>query len=110
MIYVGRSRIEGRGVFADGTIYPGTVIERAPVLPLPRTVEILAISEHTFSPGIALGKITLCNHEDDPNCSYEYFKSGDPDSPAIVLKARRKIHAGEELTIDYGGAWWKDRQ
>jgi hypothetical protein len=46
----------------------------------------------------------LYNHAADPNVEY------DQDRPDLLrFFALRTIHAGEELTIDYGEEWWETR-
>jgi uncharacterized protein len=46
----------------------------------------------------------LYNHSADPNVEYVQ------DEPSVItFVARRRVRAGEELTIDYGDEWWATR-
>jgi SET domain-containing protein len=88
VIRAARSPIQGWGVFARRRIYPGTIAERC------RTIRVNA-PRYTFEGVLALGLTTLLNHSDDPNCQVLF---GDGWS---VLKIKRRIERGQELTTDY---------
>lgn len=105
----------GRAVVARRDIAAGEIIERAPVLLIPRSQvfgnnEIASrattISWYVFTwvtPGrdhvaLALGYGSIYNHLDDPNAEY---KMELPD--VMTFTARRAIRAGEEVTINYSG-------
>lgn len=100
------SRGKGRGVFAARRIRAGDVIEDAPVLLVPKEqVESLGASflgHYLFKSDnkkhlvLGLGFTSLYNHGQDANA--EFFISVD----GIVVKARRAIPIGAEITVDYG--------
>ena len=50
---------------------------------------------------MALGYVPLYNHSYRSNCEYEM----DFEKRLITIKAVRFIKAGEELYINYNGAW-----
>jgi hypothetical protein len=106
----------GRAVVARRDIAEGELIERVPVLMIPRT--------QVFGPGdvaqraariswyvfewlptkrpyvvLSLGYGSIYNHSDDPNAAY------DMEPPDIMLfTAIKPIRAGEEVLISYAGA------
>ncbi|MEM8874538.1 MAG: SET domain-containing protein-lysine N-methyltransferase [Planctomycetota bacterium] len=104
----------GRGVFARTDISAGSLIERMPVLLIPRkqvfganpTAKRAArISWYVFDRGkvdgqhmvgLALGYGSLYNHATNPNAEFEHI------SPDLMhVNARRDITAGEEITLHY---------
>lgn len=105
-ITVGFSKGKGRGVFATKRIFVDEIIEKAPVLLVPREqVEILAntfLASYMFNSDnrkhvtIGLGLTSMLNHDENPNA--EFFIVGDN----ITIKAKRGIPAGAEITINYG--------
>jgi SET domain-containing protein len=100
------SKGKGRGVFALRAIGRGEVIETAPALLVPRSQgdDLITsfLSHYMFQTDaggryvIGLGFTSLFNHGDKPNA--EFYASMD----RIVIKARRPIAAGAEITVDYG--------
>jgi len=106
LIYAKRIRGKGLGVFARVDIDRDQVIERAPVVVVPTAEVRLApgggvIGDYAFTWGdgqlaIALGFGSLYNHAVHPNAIYE-----DRAPRTKVFIARRRIHAGEEITINY---------
>lgn len=105
-ITVGFSKGKGRGVFATRRIYADEVIEKAPVLLVPRAdVETLAgtfLANYMFHSDnnrhvvIGLGLTSMLNHDDNANA--EFFITGE----TITIKAKRSIPTGAEVTINYG--------
>ena len=112
----------GRGVFAVVPIPAGTLIERVPVLLIPRE-QVFAAAAGGPSPGpqiswyvfdwaghtkrdyvaLALGYGSIYNHADEPNAEWT------PEPPdALAFRAARNIAAGDEVFISYkakdGGA------
>jgi SET domain-containing protein len=107
----------GRGVFAVRDIAAATVIERVPVLLIPKS-QVFAASPDRPSPSpaiswyvfdwagatkreyaaLALGYGSIYNHSYTPNA--RYLKE-PPDVMSFV--AIRDIAAGEEITINYHG-------
>ncbi len=113
-IEVRASGTEGLGIFAACDIeaedYIHTVaFEREVTEAAPLNEALGERYEHCAYPD---GKVMLVafparhmNHSCDPNAYYRY------DKPAPTAHARRRIHAGEEITVDYlinnpGGDSW----
>ena len=105
----------GRGVFARRDVAAGEVIERVPVLLVPRTQvfgpgeiaqRAARISWYVFSwiktkrdyVALSLGYGSIYNHSDTPNARYAMHP---PDVMEFI--AIRPIDAGEEVLIDYHG-------
>ena len=114
----------GRGIVALEDVEPGRLIERSPVLIIPsedrhavdktviftyvfmwehHTVEE-DLYKHTGRSAIALGLTSLLSHSFEPNCNFVRHI----DELFIDVFAKRHIHAGEELTIDYQMTLWFD--
>ena len=108
------SSIEGLGVFARRLFSAGDIIRRVNVVRevtdrRPLRPELGELFEHCAYPD---DKVVLYgypdrhfNHSCDPN-AYEAYESGKP-----IIRARRAIRAGEEITVDYsinlaGGDSW----
>lgn len=105
-----------RGVYAREPIAVGEVIERAPVLLIPKTQvfgdtlmarNAARISWYVFSwkvptnreyVALALGYGSLYNHSFSPNARYDCVA---PD--AIEFTCIRPIEPGEEILINYNG-------
>lgn len=108
-IRVGKSRIEGTGVFAKRKIPRGTRIieytgERVPIGAVyhevidgePTRVYAFALNETTAIDGTRNGnEARFFNHSCAPNCEAYIF-----DERAYIY-AMRDIRRGEELTFDY---------
>jgi SET domain-containing protein len=105
-----RSRIEGFGVFAEGTIvkgvrvveYKGELISQAEggrreARYLPRgRIWIFNVNRRWVRDAGVGGNIArYINHVCHPNCSVEI------DGRTIWIRAARRIEKGEELTYDY---------
>ncbi|MBV9123137.1 MAG: SET domain-containing protein-lysine N-methyltransferase [Planctomycetes bacterium] len=107
LILVKRSQGRGRGVFARAPIAAGTVIEKVPVLLLPREeirggARLSSLARFCFvrnrsTVALALGYGSLYNHSYTPNAQYE------EEPGAMVFRALRPIEPGEEITINYNG-------
>ncbi len=105
---VGPSPISGRGVFAERPFAPGEVIERCAWLRVPAcelgNLQSTVLRDYLFScddgsgdAAIALGHGSLYNHSDDANAEYRK----DARENAVVIRARRAIAPGEEVTVAY---------
>lgn len=105
----------GRAVIARRDIAEGEVIERVPVLLIPRTQvfgpgEIAGraarISWYVFEwlptrrgyVALSLGYGSIYNHSDTPNAAYDMEL---PD--VMIFSAIKPIQAGEEVLISYAG-------
>ena len=90
MLYKGKSRIHGNGLFTTDPIQKGEVIGEFDLAP--------AIYETMFTiwidcvPNRALGVLKYSNHSSKPNTEIDF--------PEMI--ALRDIKSGEELTWDYG--------
>ena len=98
----------GRGVFARRMMRAGTVIERAPVLVMPRS-DLLPLrgkllDDYWFwwdddHSACALGWASLYNHACPSNATFRLLH----DVRMIEFTAVRDIAIGEEITINYQG-------
>lgn len=105
--YVAESPLGGRGVFAAEAMASGEVVEVAPVIVFPPDqrdlLEASALRDHWYGwtddgdAAVAFGHASFYNHAEDANCDYEAHEVLD----ALVVRLRRDVAAGEELTIDY---------
>lgn len=108
-VRVGRSLIEGNGVFAKRKIPKGTRIieytgERVPLAQLlaeiaegkPASVYTFRLTESTVIDGARNGnEARLINHSCEPNCEAYLFDA------RMYIYAMREIVRGEELSFDY---------
>jgi hypothetical protein len=107
-IGVGRGR-RGRGVFALRPFAEGEVVEICPTVVVDEDVDGV-VGDYVFSsrqPGkllLVLGYGMLYNHSTQPNL---FHRTGG--RLLIEFVALRDIAAGEELTHDYGPAYWNER-
>jgi SET domain-containing protein len=106
----------GRGVFAINDIAAGTMIERVPVLLIPKNQVFAGTGEPSPSAAVswyvfdwegmtkreyvalALGYGSIYNHSYQPNARY---RREPPD--VLEFVALRDIPAGEEILINYHG-------
>ena len=112
----------GRGVVAGRAIAAGELIERAPVVVVPRedraALDATRLGDYIFMwehgttgqdihsgkgrAALVLGFASLINHSAEPNCDFVRYIEGE----ALDLVALRDIAEGEELTFDYGMTLW----
>jgi len=115
-LFIGHAGKKGKGVFTKKPIAKNTLIEVAPVIILEtsdrKEVEKTKLFYYIFEWGedakqgvIALGYVSMYNHESPSNCEYEM----DYEAETIAIRTMRDIEAGEELTINYSAGWddWK---
>jgi uncharacterized protein len=99
---------KGRGVVAERPFRAGEMIERSPVIVIPRNEVALIrdtrLAHYHYEWGddcreaaIALGYGSLYNHSYTPNARYEFRESEE----CLEFFALRDIAAGEEITINY---------
>lgn len=109
-LYIKKTPEKGRGVFTLAPISKGTLIEIAPVIVLPiddrKKIDATYLYNYYFlwhegntHAAIALGNVSIYNHDSNANCIYETYY----DEEEIHIIAHRDIAAGEELTINYNG-------
>ena len=111
-LYIADSPQKGRGVFAKEVVPANTVIEISPVIIFSaaerKKLEETALYNYIFEWGedgnqccVALGYISMYNHQSPANCEYVmYF-----DEAVMKLTTMRNIEKGEELTINYSTDW-----
>jgi SET domain-containing protein len=98
----------GRGVFTTKNIPADTIIEISPVIVLSakerQAIETTKLHSYIFEWGktkklacIALGYVSMYNHDYSSNCDYEM----DYDHRLMTIKTVRKIKKGEELFLNY---------
>ena len=101
---------KGRGVFARRKIKRDEMIERSPVIVVPRTqwptIENTILSNYVFDWGedeqdaaVALGYVSIYNHSYEPNAALTECL----DEKVIEVSALRDIAAGEEIFVNYNG-------
>ena len=110
-LVVAPSEKSGRGIFTTKAIPANTIIEISPVIELSvaeRTaIETTKLSSYIFEWGksrkkgcVALGYVSLYNHDYSANCDYEM----DFEHSLITIRTVRKIRKGEELYINYNAS------
>jgi SET domain-containing protein len=115
-IYIAETNLMGRGVFTSANIDEGTVIEESPVIVMSKEERKLLdqtlLHDYIFEWGekkdqccMALGYIPVYNHSYRSNCEYEM----DFKKEMIAIRTMHFIKAGEELFINYNGAWNDDK-
>ncbi|HVX28091.1 MAG TPA: SET domain-containing protein [Parafilimonas sp.] len=108
ILEIKKSPNRGRGVFTTADIKAGTVIEISPVIVLSakeRTIiEQTLLFDYIFEWGnnkkqacVALGYISLYNHNYDANCEYDM----EFNKKIMTITAVRNIKKGEELFVNY---------
>jgi hypothetical protein len=111
-LYIDRIANKGRAIFTSERIDANILIEVSPVLVMKKSdrefLDRTLLHDYIFEWGvkkdkccIALGYLSLYNHDYKSNC--EYFMNFDKE--IIEIKTIRLIEKGEELTINYNGDW-----
>lgn len=107
-ISVKKSPTHGYGVFAGKTIQKGEIIEECYVLITKGKDK--ALEDYYFDGDGKYALLTgfgiIYNHDDDENAVY----SINVKRKLATIKARRKIKKGEEIFVNYGDDWFKDRK
>lgn len=95
--------VKGRGVYAGEGIKKGETIEVCQLLLVPVFEAVDSLEAFVFSYNkkylaVALGNGSLFNHHNSPNafCYFEFKQK------LLVFKAKKEIHKGEEIFINYG--------
>jgi len=118
-VYIGQSKIinAGRGVFARRDIKKGELIERCPIIEVPKhdmsklKESILVTYFFYFGKkkerlALALGFGSLYNHTDKPNSTYKI----KPKELILDFIALDDIKKDNEITFDYSGGKSKDKK
>jgi len=112
LVEVRPSGVHGHGAFALRSLQPGQIIgtyhgrryaasESAARDWDQALTYVFALSDGTIIDGSEGGNATRhINHSCAPNCA-AYEVEDEDGRPQIVIEARRRIRAGEELFIDY---------
>jgi len=125
LIYVKKSKIHGRGVFAGQDIATGQVIEVAPIILLPREEQLIhnleffekaehlpdltsVLSDYMYEAtggkfALALGYASLYNQSDTPTASFTL----NEETLSITIEALADIKANKEILINYG---WEEEE
>ncbi len=111
----------GRGIFANRNIKNDELIEEAPVIVIPKkewkVMRDSILLNYVFwweeGKALALGYGSLYNHSYTPNAGY----ITNIKNQSIDFYARKDIHKGEEIMINYNGdpkdqspLWFKVRE
>ncbi len=111
-IYIDKSPVGGRGVFAKEDIKKDELIETAPYIIIGDSDASGELLNYEF--GHEEGKNLFClgygsmyNHSSKPNIEYRYSTNKLPKCLDFI--ARKNIKKDEELFIGYGKEWWDTR-
>lgn len=113
--YVAKSTIgdgnTGRGVFAFEYIESEGVIGEYPVLLTEDSAGEL--SEHVFDwagwGALVAGAPCFLQHSNDANVELWWQEMPESGDVYVLMRALRDIEPHDELTLDYGAEWWKER-
>ena len=105
---VAPSSKKGRGVYTTKNIPANTIVEISPVIVLNskerKIVEATKLYNYIFEWGeikkqgcIALGYVSLYNHDYNANCDYEM----DFEHQLITIRTVKTVKKGEELFVNY---------
>jgi len=106
----------GLGVFAIKNIKEGELIERCPVIRIPKDqfdiIKCSMLNDYMYvaeSNGVEAGKLclgygSLYNHSDNPNIEWRGVNARYMDFHTV-----RNIKKGEQLFIHYGDDYWTER-
>jgi SET domain-containing protein len=110
-VYIQETPRTGRGVFARRDIRKGELIERSPVVVVPREqwkkIDETILSNYVFDWGeteedaaVALGYVSIYNHSYTPNAELTECL----DDLIIEVSALQDIQKGEEIFVNYNGS------
>lgn len=106
MITVKKSKKFGRGVFASIDLKPNVLVEKSPLILIPKEdiikieASVLDNYVYEFKDGlaVALGMGSLFNHSDKPNVQWKILRK----EQCVIFWTDQDIKAGDQLFIDYG--------
>jgi SET domain-containing protein len=103
-VYVDKSIIAGRGVFASTDIPEGEILEQCHYVDITdQNFKVLSkpLDDYIFNRRgvfcIVLGYGMIYNHSKNPSAKYSY----DVEKDCFTYTTIRKIDAGEEILVDY---------
>lgn len=94
---------KGRGLYASSSIKRGELIEVCELILLNMDEVNGSLESYVYGytknkAAIALGNGSLLNHSDRSNSDFSF----DYKKKLLLIKARKDISPGEEITINYG--------
>lgn len=111
-VYIGRSNIKNadRGVFAKYAIKKSEIIERCPVIVIPKDnttalndsvliTYLFYFGKNKEKSAFALGFGSIYNHSDEPNARFKIKEK----ERVIEFIAAKEIKKDEEITFNYRG-------
>lgn len=104
MVYINKTK-KGRGVFSQTSYKPGDIIERCPIIEIPKEQikENDVLSNYVFPWGegyaLVLGFGSLYNHSYTSNAKYQR----DFENRQMLYVAVQSIAIDEEIYINYNG-------
>lgn len=109
-LFVARSPLGGRGVFAKEAFAKGDLVERCPYLRMDEADAGGLLLDYVFEDTpdtvvLPLGYGGLYNHASPGNLDH-YDEEADE---CFEYYASRAVAPGEELCLDYGAEWWDTR-
>ena len=116
-LFVAQTDEMGLGVFTKENIEKNTIVEISPVIVMSKAerefLDQTLLHDYIFEWGskkdqccMALGYVPVYNHSYRSNCEYEM----DFENRMISIRTVHFIKAGEELFINYNGAWNDDKR
>ena len=109
-IMLKESSIGGTGVFATKDFAVGDIVEKCPIIQIPRQASKgTGLKDYVFAgqngnSNVVLGYGMMYNHSNSPNVTYTEDEDG-----AFVFRATKEIKANEEIYDSYGSGWWITR-
>jgi SET domain-containing protein len=114
ILYIKKSDIGGRGVFANRNIKKDEVLEFSPYIEVELDDVTGIIRDYVFSKSIttakqkrvaiiAFGYASMYNHSDDPSATWNIMNDG------IQIIATKDINKDDEIFISYGSSYWDSR-
>jgi SET domain-containing protein len=114
ILYIKKSDIGGRGVFANRNIKKDETLEFSPYIEAELADLTGIIRDYVFSKSktalkqnntaiLAFGYASMYNHSDDPSATWNIMEDG------IKITATKDINKDDEIFISYGSSYWNSR-
>lgn len=109
-VRIQKSKIGGRGVFANQNYSVDEIVEICPTITLNDKDSVGNINDYLFSFNsednlVGFGYCSMYNHQDDPNANWEVI-----NKDKIQIKVVKPIQKGEEIFVSYGEAYFNHRK